>query len=1330
MALKFLNDGYFAGKVGIGTESPNAKLEVNSAITFSTIDTFGQLVVKAASGSTGDMLNIGVDTANSVTFIQANDRGVGTIPLSLQRYGGYVGIGTISPTTPLSIESSGSDEFIKITNTATYTGLWMNDSGTNNGWLVLSGYTDAVSLGDFAIREYGVQTSLTIKQTTGNVGIGTTSPDLKLDVTHATAGEYVATFQNTGANLELKLGVTSTSYLNIQGQQINNSAAFNISLQADGGNVGINTTIPTQKLHVVGNARVTGAYYDSNNSPGTANQVLVSTVTGTDWVDGSGSSIIGGPYLPLTAGSGKSLTGTLYGTNTNWSGDGDYAGNLTLGTGASTQEAHLQIGQGRTGNGFSYIDLIGDATYTDYGFRIIRNNGGPNTTSAITHRGTGNLEIQATDSASILLRTNNVTALTLSNTQNATFAGHVFVEDGNKFFGANAIAASSEDGNYVASFGKSTSGSAKFAGNITVGGGTSTFAGKATSLATAASDSSITLTTKSYVDGLVTGVPVYKGTWDARTQAEGGLAGDGGNPNLRLAANKILGNYYIVSTAGSATPNGAGTQPDSWNVGDWCIFSDVTPGTGTDLWQKIDNTSVISGAGTGQKVTKWEGAGPSETLTDGPITFSGNNSTFAGNVNTGRLFVEQSGADMIDMTRTGVGTYRFAISSSDAFSLFDVGANVDRLVINNSGNATFAGNGTFVGNLTVNKTTGVAITDIISGDNYSVLTLKGGQTGDAANGFGIYSGYPSAGDFTIRENGVANYLTIAKTTGNATFAGKIIAGQGVQFTGGTIGSATTVLHTNNVVYARGGSGGMFLQNADGSDGMFIANDHVRIETGSSERMRITAAGNVGIGTTSPGAKLHVAYSNSSVYSTTSPSGDLVVSRHNTSNVDNQTVGIRFDTTGFAGTTTGQAAIQAIQTSNLSSADLAFLTRNNATFGERMRITSAGELQVTGNGVIKNEHSSANFSYWQQTASDARLFTQYAQPLYFGTNASTKMTILSGGNVGIGDTTPTSKLTILGTSTAASNTPSDAIVDIHGTSTAHLLMGVANVSPYGAWINTDATGQPLVLQGVGGNVGIGVTNPNSYDSNADNLVIGSTGANDKNGITIVGGDTDGRGAVYFADTTQNSAGYISYFHSNNSMLFGTSDTTRMVIDSAGAIKFNAYDSTNNTGTPTYLLGTDASGNVVKTNSAPSPITSQAASLYDLIPNGAFTTTYAFTSTAGTYAEVMEGNDVITAAGTYSVQMFVNDYAVGGTQYSETYSGIMSWGSATNTNNGSAVGSISEIILHRSGHAANSGMTYLRTRETTSANGGKLKLEIMCNKTYTGASNVVFKFVRLI
>jgi hypothetical protein len=47
---------------------------------------------------------------------------------------------------------------------------------------------------------------------------------------------------------------------------------------------------------------------DTNGSTGSANQVLVSTAAGVDWVDGSGSGIIGGPYLPLTGGT---MTGVI-----------------------------------------------------------------------------------------------------------------------------------------------------------------------------------------------------------------------------------------------------------------------------------------------------------------------------------------------------------------------------------------------------------------------------------------------------------------------------------------------------------------------------------------------------------------------------------------------------------------------------------------------------------------------------------------------------------------------------------------------------------------------------------------------------------------------------------------------------------------------------------------------------------------------------------------------------------------------------------------------------------------------------------------------------------
>ncbi len=87
----------------------------------------------------------------------------------------------------------------------------------------------------------------------------------------------------------------------------------------------------------------------------------------------------------------------------------------------------------------------------------------------------------------------------------------------------------------------------------------------------------------------------------------------------------------------------------------------------------------------------------------------------------------------------------------------------------------------------------------------------------------------------------------------------------------------------------------------------------------------------------------------------------------------------------------------------------------------------------------------------------------------------------------------------------------------------------------------------------GKVGIGVTNPSIYYSNANNLVVGDTA--DTAGITIASG-FNYDGYLAFADGTSGDAaykGYIRYSHvSTNSMMFGTNSAERMRIDSSGNV----------------------------------------------------------------------------------------------------------------------------------------------------------------------------------
>ena len=76
-------------------------------------------------------------------------------------------------------------------------------------------------------------------------------------------------------------------------------------------------------------------------------------------------------------------------------------------------DAFLEIGEGATGNRNSYIDIVADTTYTDYGLRVIRNNTGANATSELKHRGTGALNFTTQEAAPIVFNTTNSPRMTI-----------------------------------------------------------------------------------------------------------------------------------------------------------------------------------------------------------------------------------------------------------------------------------------------------------------------------------------------------------------------------------------------------------------------------------------------------------------------------------------------------------------------------------------------------------------------------------------------------------------------------------------------------------------------------------------------------------------------------------------------------------------------------------------------------------------------------------------------------------------------------------------------------------------------------------------------------
>ena len=341
----------------------------------------------------------------------------------------------------------------------------ITSSGTVSGTALLPTGSTVPANGIYlpSANTLGIATATTCRilvDSNGRVGIGILTPGQALDVkgiVRSSAGTGTGAGGAGYAFYQFGTSATATENWHIGSEgdgsfrlyNGNWGAGSNYFQIASTGNVGIGGAPTAVKLYVNGKIVGTSDVYAlrASNGSGTGQTSIGLTREGasTDqktWevyhgADGRCSiRTVNDAYnteqagLVFNRGSGQNIdnislltmgSSRLYIDNLGGVGIGTTAPSATLhvaGTariGAnSTADAVLEIGAGATGNRRAYIDLVGDTTYTDYGLRLIRDNGGANSSSALSHRGTGTFEINCEEAGSIAFKTSNTTRATIA----------------------------------------------------------------------------------------------------------------------------------------------------------------------------------------------------------------------------------------------------------------------------------------------------------------------------------------------------------------------------------------------------------------------------------------------------------------------------------------------------------------------------------------------------------------------------------------------------------------------------------------------------------------------------------------------------------------------------------------------------------------------------------------------------------------------------------------------------------------------------------------------------------------------------------------------------
>lgn len=461
-------------------------------------------------------------------------------------------------------------------------------------------------------------------------------------------------------------------------------------------------------------------------------------------------------------------------------------------------------------------------------------------------------------------------------------------------------------------------------------------------------------------------------------------------------------------------------------------------------------------------------------------------------------------------------------------------------------------------------------------------------TGDVNTG--IYS--PGADQVAISTNGTGRLFVDAD--GNIGIGGTTTTGwaqKQVVLDSGSGASASYVL-VNDTTGRTSLDGGLLT--LSGSDLFLINRESANLifRTANTERLRITSDGKLGLGTSSPSQKLEVGNVGGNVTTgdllvdTTSGAAEVIVGRLSSTGGDSTSFRVRnrangqlFFVDGDSGNvgvgTTSPGLKMHIQDGALASAptpngncDVVIEGTNNTGIqflSDTQTQLRFGDSASTAAGAIIYQHTDDNFKF---NYSNSGFLT-------FNNGSGEVARIDSSGNVGVGTSSPSSRLHVNASDGAQLLVQNTSTSSIGGAQTPYMqidstggYVGAGSVTGLLVDISADSTTNKYAAIFNGGNVGIGTISPKfsiqTQNGGFDDRGLGS-------GVAI-------RNNIYYSSgdkyLTGSGAASTQYFHPSGNIIFyntGTASTgadnavslfERMRILSSGGITFNGDTATAN------------------------------------------------------------------------------------------------------------------------------------------------------------------------